>query len=480
MLVVRSKRNLHNVAMCCALGCRCCLVSVGGSTSTTRSPVLFKRQVTVLFPHFVDDVLLVKQYNSSVIYRWRVSSMEYELTNTTGAEILELCTGSYTTEEISNMMAQRYSEKPNVAWSMVHPFIIESMHKGYVEMLDGRRITEGKRKNIRGGSDLITPLVASIELTRACPLRCLHCYNNSGTQLDREMPTDTIIEVFDKLAAVGVCKVFITGGEPTTRDDFPQILSHASRSFTICTVATNGYLLTDDIISQINGLPNVVFQVSVDGSPANHNSIRGRADAYNRAISAIRRLVAQKIPVTVSCTVNALNRHDIEQVISTTKQLGGRQVVFGKTNWLGRAKEHGLACTIDDIYYLTTEIQRLRAIYQDDSFLVGQESHVPEITNIGEGNTCGAGWFLVNIAANGDVMPCSTFTYPMGNIITQSVGELFGWTKVEKLKRLRVPSTSLCGGCPDLFQCDGCMGMAYNIGTDSCCWKTNALGVIGG
>ncbi len=65
-----------------------------------------------------------------------------------------------------------------------------------------------------------------IEITNHCNLDCNICYNG-GNKNDINPDTETVKNWISELAAKGKSFLQISGGEPTTRDDIPEIIAHA-------------------------------------------------------------------------------------------------------------------------------------------------------------------------------------------------------------------------------------------------------------
>ncbi|MEX0776109.1 MAG: GTP 3',8-cyclase MoaA [Phycisphaeraceae bacterium] len=70
-----------------------------------------------------------------------------------------------------------------------------------------------------------------LSITRACGMRCTYCRPAGSTPLDDDQPlTPREIEALVRhlVAAHGLRKVRLTGGEPTTRHDLPEIITRLS------------------------------------------------------------------------------------------------------------------------------------------------------------------------------------------------------------------------------------------------------------
>jgi MoaA/NifB/PqqE/SkfB family radical SAM enzyme len=71
------------------------------------------------------------------------------------------------------------------------------------------------------------PLEVALEVTRRCPLECLHCYNNLAmgdlAARNRELSKEEYFEVLDELEEMGCFWLLFTGGEIFARMDFLEI-----------------------------------------------------------------------------------------------------------------------------------------------------------------------------------------------------------------------------------------------------------------
>src|SRR5712692_7483101 len=77
------------------------------------------------------------------------------------------------------------------------------------------------------------PLEVSIEVTRRCPLECLHCYNNlpmsDHAARVEELSLEEHCRLLDELSAAGCLWILYTGGEIFARRDFLEIYTEAKK-----------------------------------------------------------------------------------------------------------------------------------------------------------------------------------------------------------------------------------------------------------
>ena len=76
-------------------------------------------------------------------------------------------------------------------------------------------------------------------LTFRCQNDCIHCYAG-GPHQTPELTTEQWKQVIDKLSDVGVFILTFTGGEPTLRDDLPELLLYAQNKGMVTGLISNG------------------------------------------------------------------------------------------------------------------------------------------------------------------------------------------------------------------------------------------------
>ncbi|UWG95686.1 radical SAM protein [Dehalobacter sp. DCM] len=97
---------------------------------------------------------------------------------------------------------------------------------------------------------------SQIEVTERCNLRCPICFADAGRCLG-EGPEDNVTkdppvaDIVDQLRIIwnttGKCNIQLSGGEPTVRDDLPEIITAARQlGYTFFQLNTNGIRLAED------------------------------------------------------------------------------------------------------------------------------------------------------------------------------------------------------------------------------------------
>ena len=135
-----------------------------------------------------------------------------------------------------------------------------------------------------------TPYFVVWDVTYACPLRCTHCYSESGRRASRQLGLDGLYRVADALISMKPKGVILSGGEPLLVREIFEVVGRMCNAGIAVHLYTSGWVLTPTMLPSIMNLFTRVT-VSVDGATAKvHDHIRGRAGSYARAMNALTQL----------------------------------------------------------------------------------------------------------------------------------------------------------------------------------------------
>ena len=108
-----------------------------------------------------------------------------------------------------------------------------------------------------------------LSITDVCNFRCAYClpqgYKKTPGDMRSFMSAEEISRLAKALSELGVCKIRLTGGEPTVRKDFFEILKDMKQNSNIpkITMTTNGYRL-DKIAKQLYDVGLDGINISID------------------------------------------------------------------------------------------------------------------------------------------------------------------------------------------------------------------------
>lgn len=89
---------------------------------------------------------------------------------------------------------------------------------------------------------------ALIEVTQRCNLHCRFCFANSGDCCKQDPTIEQINYLYQcTMKGSGTCNIQLSGGEPTLRDDLPEIIHNGKKiGFRFIQINTNGIRLSQD------------------------------------------------------------------------------------------------------------------------------------------------------------------------------------------------------------------------------------------
>lgn len=246
-----------------------------------------------------------------------------------------------------------------------------------------------------------------IMLTDRCNLYCKHCAVSAGTANEVEkLDSDTIMSTIKKIIDCEPLNITLTGGEPTLRDDFVEIINYiVANSVARISVMTNGTLITDEM-AQLFAEHNIGVDISLDGvDEETCSSVRGKG-TYKRVIRSIDKIKKYGVKdISLSMTVTKMTaRYEKEfQKLCDTLET---KCIFRRLHIGGRALENKVALELDEKDILAYEEYDENA--PDIYWSTAQEDIRPF--------TCGAGKTSLGINVDGDIYPCAAFDYEVTKI----------------------------------------------------------------
>lgn len=184
---------------------------------------------------------------------------------------------------------------------------------------------------------------ALIEITSACNLNCPVCFADSGSGDDNEQSLAELENILKQIMVkTGGCNLQISGGEPTMRDDLPEIVSLAVKcGFQFIQLNTNGIKLAKDSMCCKElaeaGLSSVFLQF--DGlDDAIYKELRGR-ELLATKLRAIENISDANIGIVLVPTLKPdLNLDHVWDIVQfgLSRQPHVRGVHFQPMSYFGR------------------------------------------------------------------------------------------------------------------------------------------------
>ena len=324
------------------------------------------------------------------------------------------------------------------------------------------------------------PRLIAWEVTRTCNLSCVHC---RAASVDKPYPgelgTDECKRFLDDVASFSKPIIILTGGEPLLRDDIFTIARHGDSLGLRMTMATNGTLLTPNLVKEMIDANIQRVSISLDGASAEtHDAFRKVNGSFEKSLRGIGFLREAGLPFQINTTITRVNLDELPAVHRLAESLGAVAHHIFLIVPTGRGKDLKdqeidaaeyekalywfydrrkktklqLKATCAPHYY---RILRQRA--REEGEKVSFKTHGLDAVTRG----CLGGIGFCFVSHVGDVQPCGYLELNCGNIRKRPFRQI--WEKSEIFATLRDFSRyeGKCGVCEYVKVCGGCRARAY-------------------
>jgi radical SAM protein with 4Fe4S-binding SPASM domain len=344
-------------------------------------------------------------------------------------------------------------------------------------------------------------------VTRACNLRCQHCYAAAtpGPGAD-ELTGDEGRDLLAQLADYEVPAVLFSGGEPLARPDTLDLMRHARGLGLRCTLSTNGLLIDDAVAGALVDMGVTYVGISLDGLPATHDRLRGQRGAFDGTLEAIRRCRRHGLRVGVRFTVHGLNRAEMGPLIQLCDREGIDRLCVYHLAYAGRGER---MASVDLTAQQTREVvdelfDRTRALHDAGSSLEvltvsnhadaayavlrleregRDQDAAAAMRRLGRTGGNRSGQNICSISPAGGVhYDQFSWHYRVGSIREQRFADIWADPTDERLKALRARPAGLPGRCQSCRLANVCNGNLRTraesatgdwLGADPACYLTD-------
>ncbi len=181
-----------------------------------------------------------------------------------------------------------------------------------------------------------------LEVTRRCDLRCRFCFADGGQAAEDPSTAEMKAAIRDIADRCGGPLLQLSGGEPTLRDDLPELVRFAKEAGCSYTqLNTNGIRLArePDYAARLAEAGLDIVFLQFDGTEdAIYETLRG-TPLLETKLDAIRVCTELCIGVTlVPTVVRGVNDHNLGALVELARTLapGVRGIHFQPVSWFGR------------------------------------------------------------------------------------------------------------------------------------------------
>jgi len=303
------------------------------------------------------------------------------------------------------------------------------------------------------------PLRVDLALTFRCQNNCVHCYAG-GPHETPELTTEQWKEVIDRLHQIGVFILTFTGGEPTLREDLPELLLYGQNKGMVAGLITNGRKLKDkNYVETLEKTGLDFVQVTLEShKPEIHDLMTATKGSWKETVAGIKNVIPTRIYATTNTTLSKYNASDFLETIDFLKELGVAAFGCNSLIYSGKAKE------ISGEFVLPLEtLRELLPKIHDKANQLGLKFlwYTPtqycrfDPVKLGLGvKSCTAAKISMCVAPNGDVYPCQSYFESLGNILKDDWQEIWNHPLAVRIRKREYVEPK-CKDCPLLQICGG-------------------------
>jgi len=308
------------------------------------------------------------------------------------------------------------------------------------------------------------PYRMDLALTYRCNNDCSHCYNARPRDFP-EYDTDQWKKVIDRLWQIGIPHLVFTGGEPTLRQDLPELVRYAQETGMVTGLNTNGRRLSDRrFVDQLvqAGLDHVQITLESHDKVIHQGMVRSN-HAWEQTVSGIRNALDSPLYVMTNTTMLRDNAPYLEETLVFLAELGVPTIGLNALIYSGLGATCGNGLDENELTPLLalarklTDVHGQRLIWYTPTQYCNFDPMELELGVKG----CTAALYNMCVEPNGSVLPCQSYYQSLGNILADSWDSIWNHELSIALRerRYRADKCTTCllfaecgGGCPLITQ----------------------------
>ncbi|MBQ9817288.1 MAG: radical SAM protein [Proteobacteria bacterium] len=305
------------------------------------------------------------------------------------------------------------------------------------------------------------PILGEIATTYRCNNRCRFCYagcDGAAGRLDapdiEPEKLERIIDIFKSEAKIPFFS--FTGGEPLMRKDLERLMRYACDKGLRINLVTNGTLATPERAKSLYEAGLRTAQISLESPDEDiHDKLCGRKGSWQQTIDGINNLRDAGIAVQTNTTSTRMNIHTLTRLPALCKSLGCVRMsvnLFIPTKRSPQSDE--LFISYEEIAPFVDEIRKA-AFQAEIDFLWYSPLPMCIYNTLAKGlgnKNCAACDGLISVDPDGNVLPCSSWDEPVGNLLTEGFQNVWFNKRAKAIKNKCFAHES-CKGCSAFTAC---------------------------
>lgn len=230
--------------------------------------------------------------------------------------------------------------------------------------------------------------VLHIHPTRMCNLLCQHCYSTSGPKQTGHLQPDLILQATQSLFQHGYRQASLSGGEPALYPHLCDLARGLKDQGFVVSIITNGWFPQKILPLCRDGTVDIL-SISFDGLPCQHDQIRQRKGAFEKARETLQAVVETGCRTGAVVAVTTQSLPQLPDLVPLLVLDGVDQIQFHPVAAIGRASEgdHNMELSDEALLRLLLLTQAFGEMY-DISFstdaLTGRDIAAARIGQTGD------------------------------------------------------------------------------------------------
>ncbi len=316
---------------------------------------------------------------------------------------------------------------------------------------------------------LKAPIEIEVDLTNACNLQCIHCYNESSPKNKYELPLFLVKKIIDEAAKIEVFSISLMGGEPLLYPYFFDVADYCRKKEISYETSTNGTLITDKYAKKFSEYFEIV-QVSLNAATDETYKKFTGTNNFQKCLNGIKCLIRNDVQVNVAAVITEINKDELIELTKLSAEVGASSIRLMNFLPAGRGKNNAYLMVKEE------ESLKIRRLVERTAMEYGIEYiedyyHCPVSANsIGQFFQtlygCRATRTLC-ITPKGNVVPCALLSeedvFFAGNVYEKTVEECWKTPQFYYFLGYRGVLEGKCKKCPVVNKCPSCRAFTYLI-----------------
>lgn len=305
------------------------------------------------------------------------------------------------------------------------------------------------------------PVLSEIALTYRCNLSCKFCYAGckcTKKPESKEMTTEQVKRALDVIRNdAEVPSVSWTGGEPTLRNDLPELTAYATSIGMRVNLITNGTNITPELVAQLKEAGLRSAQVSLEGPTSEvHDALTQVSGSFERTLNGLKLIHDAGLHVHTNTTANKMNAEHLDGIVRLVKDLGMTRFSMNMVIPCGSAPDSDVMITYVEMAELIDSVKRTAKAEEIEFMWYSPTPYCiynPVAQKLGN-KGCAACDGLLSVAPNGDILPCSSLPKSVGNLLKNDFEKIWDGRKAKYWRSKRY-AHKICTNCKDFHVCSG-------------------------